>query len=161
MLNTFRPVRSTPALWNGASGAPDFTRRRKSCRTASMSSRWKSKGTQDLHEALVLANLNHRRCQCGRTMRSELVVVYIVVGAFTAALASLTHPTERSSLPTTFVSMSICFLWPFFLWPTLLALVPHRTATKPISPPTVGVLLGNDSAATLDLTSNDTTEVCG
>ena len=54
-------------------------------------------------------------------MRPELVVLYIVAGAFTAALAGLTKPTGQSSLPAIFISMSICLLWPLFLWPVLSA----------------------------------------
>jgi hypothetical protein len=52
-------------------------------------------------------------------MYPELVVLYIVAGAFTAALAGLTMPTGQSSFPATFISMSICLLWPLFLWPVL------------------------------------------
>ena len=55
-------------------------------------------------------------------MHPELVVLYIVAGAFTAAIAGLTMPTGLSSLPATFISMSICLLWPLFLWPALSAL---------------------------------------
>jgi hypothetical protein len=47
-------------------------------------------------------------------MYPELVFLYIVAGAFTAALAGLTMPTGQSSLPATFISMSICLLWPLF-----------------------------------------------
>jgi hypothetical protein len=54
-------------------------------------------------------------------MHPELVVLYIVAGAFTAALAGLTMPTGRTSLPATFISISICLLWPLFLWPALSA----------------------------------------
>jgi hypothetical protein len=42
-------------------------------------------------------------------MYPELVVLYIVAGAFTAALAGLTMPTEQSSFPATFIScLSAC-----------------------------------------------------
>jgi hypothetical protein len=54
-------------------------------------------------------------------MYPEAVVLYIVAGAFTAALAGLTMPTGQSSFPATFISMFICLLWPLFLWPVLSA----------------------------------------
>jgi hypothetical protein len=64
-------------------------------------------------------------------MYPELVVLYIVAGAFTAA--GLTMPTGQSSFPATFISMSICLLWPLFLWPVLSAFgeVSRRLPARP------------------------------
>ena len=85
-------------------------------------------------------------------MRPDFVVLYIVAGSYTAALAGLTQPTGRSSFPATFISMTICLLWPLFLWPALSALTEaarrgpstsralatHRPATRLISSPAAG-----------------------
>jgi len=85
-------------------------------------------------------------------MLPELVVLYIVAGAFTATLAGLTEPTGLSSFPATIVSIFICLLWPLFLWPALSALTEapprgpstspalatHRPATRLISSPAAG-----------------------
>ena len=82
-------------------------------------------------------------------MRPDFVVLYIVAGSFTAALAGLTQPTGQV-LPATFISMTICLLWPLFLWPALSALTDaarrgpsralatHRPATRLISSPAAG-----------------------
>ena len=152
MLNTFRPVRSTPVPRNGASGALDFALCRKPRRTAFVGQQWYHKGVPGLHEALAPANLYHCRYRCGRAMRPELVVLYIVAGAFTAALAGLTKPTGRDTFPATLISMTICLLWPLFLWPVLSALTEaarrgpttsralatRRPATRLISSPAAG-----------------------
>jgi hypothetical protein len=85
-------------------------------------------------------------------MLPELVVLHIVAWAFTAAPAGLIERTELRSFPATIVSISICLLWPLFLWPalsalteaarrgpsTLRALATHRPATKLISSPAAG-----------------------
>ena len=42
-------------------------------------------------------------------MLPDFVVLYIVAGAFTAALAGLTQPTGLSSFPATFISMIYLF----------------------------------------------------
>ena len=67
-------------------------------------------------------------------MYPELVVLYIVAGAFTAALAGLTMPTGQSSFSATFISMSICLLWPLFLWPVLSAFgeASRRLRARPV-----------------------------
>jgi hypothetical protein len=98
MPNTFRPARSMPVLLNGASGVLAFAPCRKSRRTALVDWQWHRKGVPRLREAIAPANLYHCRYRYGRAMRPELVVLYIVAGAFTAALAGLTQPTGRKFL---------------------------------------------------------------
>jgi hypothetical protein len=150
--NTFRPVRSTPVLLNGASGVLASAPCRKSRRTAFIVWQWARKGVSGLHGALAPANLYRYRYRYGRVMRPDFVVLYIVAGSFTAALAGLTQPTGRSSFPATFISVTICLLWPLFLWPALSALTEaarrgpstsralatHRPATRLISSPAAG-----------------------
>ena len=98
------------------------------------------------------ANLYHCRYRYGRVMRPDFVVLYIEAGSFTAALSGLTQPTGRGAFPATFISMTICLLWPLFLWPALSAitdaarrgpstsraLATHRPATRLISSPGAG-----------------------
>ena len=48
---------------------------------------------------------------------------FTLLPVFTAALAGLTQPIGRSSLPASFISMTICLRWPLFLWPALSALI--------------------------------------
>ena len=95
-------------------------------------------------------------------MRPDFVVLYIVAGSFTAALAGLTQPTGRSSFPATFISMTICLLWPLFLWPALSALTEaarrgpstsralatHRLVTRSISSPAAGAAQRRTANAT-------------
>jgi hypothetical protein len=113
---------------------------------------WARKGVLGLHGALAAANLYHCRSRYGRVMRPDFVILYIVTGSFTAALAGPTQPTGRSSFPASFISMTICLLWPLFLWPALSALTEaarrgtstsralttHRPATRLISSPAAG-----------------------
>jgi hypothetical protein len=152
MPNTFRPARSMPVLLNGASGVLAFAPCRKSRRTALVDWQWHRKGVPRLREAIAPANLYHCRYRYGRAMRPELVVLYIVAGAFTAALAGLTQPTGRNSFSATLISMTICLLWPLVLWPVLSAfteaarcgpstsraLATRRPATRLISSPSAG-----------------------
>jgi hypothetical protein len=83
---------------------------------------YRRKGVPGLHGALAAANLYHCRYRYGCVMRPHFVVLYVVTGSFTAALACLTHPTGRSSFPASFIFVTICLLWPLFLWPALSAL---------------------------------------
>jgi hypothetical protein len=60
-------------------------------------------------------------------MSSDFLILYIVAGAYTAALAGLTKPKSWSYLSAIFIATSIGSFWPVFFWPVIYDLAKHRS----------------------------------
>jgi hypothetical protein len=99
----------------------------------------------------MLKNLHHGRFQCCDAMRPDLVIVYVVAGAFSAVLASLARPTERRSLAVAFLFHMHLFTVALFYLVRALGAFPSQTATKLTSSPSAGVFRGDHFAARLSL----------